>query len=58
MKYIIKWDVGYGPNFDVVDAVDEDAATNMAYEEWREEAEQNADYGAVPWTQELEDESL
>ena len=53
-KYIIKWDSGHGSDeLEVVEAPDEDAATRIAYERWREEAENNADYGAELYTEEL-----
>lgn len=44
-KYLIRWDVGYGPMYEVVEAESPDEATEMAYEVWRDEAESNADYG-------------
>jgi hypothetical protein len=46
-KYIIYWDAGYGNNYSEVDAESEDKAVEMAYEEWKEEAESQADYGVV-----------
>ena len=52
-KYIIKWNVGYGEEVEVVEAPDEEAATHIAYERWREDAENNADYGAELYTEEL-----
>ena len=53
MKYLIKWNVGYGDSTDVVEADSYDEAHNMAYEEWREESESQADYSAEVLTQEL-----
>ncbi len=56
MKYIIRYDYGYGENYDCVEASNEEEAENLAYLEWREGAESNADYCVVgEWTQELED---
>lgn len=50
-KFIIKWDIGYGPNVETVEADDQDQASRIAYERWREDCENNADYSAEPWTQ-------
>lgn len=47
MKYIIYWDAGYGKNHSEVEADSHDEAVDMAYEEWKEEAESNADYGVI-----------
>ena len=43
-KYIIRWDAGYGSEYDEVEAESVDEANSMAYERWREDAENNADY--------------
>lgn len=58
MKYIIKWNVGYGDSYDEVEADTEEEAEMIAYESWREEAECHADYKAMKWTQELADDYL
>lgn len=59
MKFIIKWNAGYGDNYDEVEAKDEDAANNMAYEACREEWENSADYSVVgEATDELREEYL
>jgi len=58
MKFIIKWDAGYGTNYDVIDAVSLEDAQRVAYEQWKEEVESNADYDAMEWTQELEEELI
>ena len=56
MEYIIKWNSGFGDEYDVVDADSEQAARDMAYEQWKEEAENNAVYGVVgEATKELKD---
>jgi len=47
-KYIIMWDTGYGMNAMIVDATDSDDAQMQAYEQWREDAESQADYKALP----------
>lgn len=55
-KYIIIWDAGWGQGAEVVEAESLEGAQDMAYEACREEAENNWDYTAAPWSQELEDE--
>jgi hypothetical protein len=55
-KYIIKWNIGYGYNAEVVEASNLDCAMKFAYESWRDEAENNADYDAEPYTEELADD--
>ena len=47
MKYIIRWNAGYGDNYDEIDAKNAEDAEVIAYEEWREETEANADYDVV-----------
>jgi len=56
MKYIIQWNAGFGPGAEVVEAKTLEEAEQLAYEQWKEEAEQDAEHEAVVWTQELEDE--
>ena len=41
MKFIIYWDAGYGIDHGLVEAKDYDEAVDLAYENWK----QNADYG-------------
>jgi hypothetical protein len=55
MKWLIRWNIGYGDHIDVVEADTEEKAEEEAYDEWRAAAEDSADYQAIPWTQELED---
>jgi hypothetical protein len=55
-KFIINWDAGYGASYEVVEAATYDDALEMAVGAWEEEAQSNADYDAVEWTQELEDD--
>ena len=58
-KYIIKWNAGYGDEYSEIEAENEEEAQNYAYEEWREEAESQADYGVVgEATEELREEYL
>ena len=58
-EYIIKWDAGYGDSYELVSATDPEVAMNMAYEAWKEEAENNADYDVIgEATDELKEEYL
>lgn len=52
MKFIIFFDAGFGKEYKVVEAKDSDDAQKRAYEEWREAAEDNADYGVMPYSKE------
>lgn len=52
-KWLITWNAGYGTSADVIEAETEEKAMEEAYERWREEAENNADYSAQPYSQEL-----
>lgn len=52
-KFIIRWNVGYGDNVEVVEAENLAAAQDAAYEAAREDFESNADYGAMPFTPDL-----
>ncbi|GEM_PF-2467235 len=45
-KFIITWNAGYGDSAAVIEAESHAAASLVAYENWRDEAESNADYGA------------
>jgi len=53
MKFIIKWNTGYGDSYDVIEADNEELAERAAYEAWRDEAENQADYEAMEYTEEL-----
>ena len=44
MRFLIRWNTGYGDNYEVVEAATEEAANEMAYAAWKEDAEANADY--------------
>ena len=46
-KYIIKYDCGDGPNYEEIEAKNEEEALKVAYEAWREDAEWQADYGVL-----------
>ena len=59
MKYIIKWNAGYGDSYEEVDARNETVAEGIARDKWKEEVESNADYGVVgEATDELREEYL
>lgn len=47
MLFIIKWDAGYGSEYEEVEAKNEDDATRMAYDRWHEEVESTASYSTV-----------
>ena len=53
MKWIIEWDAGYGPDYEVIEVDSFDDAMEWAYENWSEAAESNADYKAHEYTDEL-----
>ncbi len=55
-KYLIKWDAGFGEDYDVVEAENEDVAAEWAYQKWKEEAESQASYEAEILTPELAEE--
>jgi hypothetical protein len=52
-KYLITWNVGYGEEHAVGNFSSEDEALDDAYENWKQDAEGNADYDAVLLTPEL-----
>jgi len=54
-KWIITWNAGFGPSSEVVEAKDHEEAEQMAYEQWKEEAESEAEYTAIPYTKEDEE---
>ena len=49
-KYIVTWNCGYGEVWDLVEAQNIETANKLAYECWREDAEQSAEYGAQEFT--------
>jgi hypothetical protein len=51
-KFIVVWNCGYGPSAKVVEAESLDEAETLAWENWKEEAEMDADYYAKPYTKE------
>lgn len=50
-KFIIRWNTGYGDSHEVVEADDDDHAQELAYQAWREAAENGADYGTMEYTE-------
>ncbi len=56
MKYLIKWNVGWGHSYKVVEADSKEEAENMAYESWKDEVESDADYSAKLFTEEIAEE--
>lgn len=56
MKYLVKYNAGYGEETEIIEAENQDEATKTSYEVWREAAENNADYSAEPLTKELAEE--
>lgn len=57
--YIIEWNIGYGDNYDEVEAQNEEEASLLAYEAAREDFEQQASYGVIgEATDELREEYL
>jgi hypothetical protein len=51
-KFIIKWDCGYGEEFDEIEAESLEEAEQYVYEVWRDASESSASYGAEEWTRE------
>ena len=58
-KFIITYNAGHRESAEVVEADTLNEALNMAYEAWRDEAESNADYNAVEYSDNIaEDHGL
>jgi len=51
-KFIITWDAGCGNTSEVIEAPNEKAAEQEAYNQWLWEAEIEAVYEAVPYSEE------
>ena len=51
-KFIITWDAGCGDTSEVIEAPNQSAAEQEAYERWKDEAETEAVYEAVPYSEE------
>ena len=52
-KYIIRYNSGYGDMYEVIEADDDEEAEKAAYQAWRDDVENQADYEALDWTEEL-----
>ena len=50
--YLIHWDAGWGESWDVVESENQESADQEAYWRWKEESENQAEYGAVHATRE------
>jgi hypothetical protein len=55
-KYLITWNAGWGQNEEVVECNSLEEAEEAAYEAWKQEVENQADYNAQVLTQELAEE--
>ena len=55
-QYLIKWDAGCGESVDEITVKNHEEALNWAYDEWKDEAESNAEYSAEEMTDELREE--
>lgn len=51
-KFIIKWNAGFGESYDCIEAVDLEEAVDLAHDAWNDETQSNADYDALPLTEE------
>jgi len=47
MRFIIRWNAGYGNSYEEVNVSSLEEAERMAYEAWKEEIENDADYGVI-----------
>ena len=57
-EYIIRWNYGDGDQYELVEADSISSAEEMAYEAWREDAEDRADFEAMEATDELKEDYL
>jgi hypothetical protein len=46
-KFIVRWDAGYGDDYEVVEAENEEEALSDAHDFWKETVEANADYEVI-----------
>lgn len=56
MKYLVKYDAGYGDDYEVIEADSLESAEETAYEAWKEAVECNASYSAQEFTEQLAEE--
>ena len=52
-QYLAKWNIGYGDDYEVVDAANAEEAEQEAYLRWKEAVENSADYSAELFTREI-----
>lgn len=57
-EYIIKWNAGYGYEYELVDADSKAEADDMAYDAWRQDIESNADHESMLATDELKERKI
>ena len=56
MKYVIRWDCGFGNMDEVHECKTQEAADKLAYEMWLEDAQSNASFKALPLTLDVAEE--
>jgi len=54
--FIIKWNAGYGDTVEILECENQEEAQKYAYEQYREEMENQADYSAKPYSDEKAEE--
>lgn len=52
MKYIIRWNTGYGDSIEVIEANSHAEAEAVAYEAWHEDVQSHADFEALEYDEE------
>jgi len=45
--FIVRWNIGYGDNFEEVEAANNEDALEIAEGLWNDDVQANADYGVV-----------
>lgn len=56
-EFIIRWNAGYGDCYDIADVENEKEAQEYAYESWKDDIENSADYEVIgKATEELKEE--
>ena len=55
-EYLIKWNAGYGESVEAIEADNGSDAIDWAYENWKDEAEGQAEYSADLMTDALREE--
>lgn len=57
MKYVIRWNTGFGDSFSVIEAEDQCDAESIAHENWKAEVDSRSDYEAVEYSETACDEA-